>query len=126
MSTDDKGNPVAWTYNHAGASVTKRMFPAFVKDGVDPFMLEAALVPYEIPNQTGTVVIHDSVVPTGYWRSVSHNVNAFANECFVDEMAAAAGEDPLEFRRKLLAKHPRFLRVLNKAAEMAGYGMIMP
>ena len=123
---DDKGNPVAWTYNHAGASVTKRMFPAFVKDGVDPFMLEAALVPYEIPNQTGTVVIHDSVVPTGYWRSVSHNVNAFANECFVDEMAAAAGEDPLEFRRKLLAKHPRFLRVLNKAAEMAGYGMIMP
>jgi isoquinoline 1-oxidoreductase subunit beta len=123
---DDNGSPVAWQYNHAGSSVTKRMFPAFVKDGVDPFMLEAALLPYDIPNQSGTVIIHDAIVPTGFWRSVSHNVNAFANESFIDEMAAAAGEDALEFRRKLLAKHPRFLRVLNKAAEMAGWGLIMP
>ena len=100
---DASGKPQAFTYNHAGSSVTKRMFPAFVKDGVDPFMLEAAPVPYEIPNQTGSVVIHDGPVPTGFWRSVSHNVNAFANESFVDEMAQAADKDPLEFRRELLA-----------------------
>ena len=123
---DAAGKPVAFKYAHAGASVTKRMFPAFVKDGVDPFMLEAAPIPYDIPNQTGNVVIHDSPVPTGFWRSVSHGANAFANECFVDEMAAAAGKDPVEFRRSLLAKEPKYLRVLNLAVEKSGWGKPLP
>ena len=119
---DAAGKPVAFKYSHAGPSVTKRMFPVFVKDGVDPFMLEAAPIPYDIPNQTGTVVIHDTPVPTGFLRSVSHGLNAFANESFIDEMAAAAGKDPVEFRRSLLAKQPKYLRVLNLAAEKAGWG----
>ncbi len=123
---DKAGKPVAFKYSHAGPSVTKRMFPAFVKDGVDPFMLEAAPIPYDIPNQTGTVAIHDTPVPTGFWRSVSHGLNAFANESFIDEMAAAARKDPVEYRRALLAKEPKYLRVLNLAAEKSGWGKPLP
>jgi isoquinoline 1-oxidoreductase subunit beta len=119
---DASGKMVAYKYAHAGPSVTKRMFPAFVKDGVDPFMLEAAPIPYDIPNQSGTVMIHDTVVPTGFLRSVSHGLNAFANESFIDEMAAAAGQDPVAFRRSMLSKQPKYLRVLNLAAEKAGWG----
>ena len=119
---DASGKAVAYKYAHAGPSVTKRMFPAFVKDGVDPFMLEAAPIPYDIPNQSGTVMIHDTVVPTGFLRSVSHGLNAFANESFIDEMAAAAGQDPVAFRRAMLGKQPKYLRVLNLAAEKAGWG----
>jgi isoquinoline 1-oxidoreductase beta subunit len=119
---DQAGKPVAFKYTHAGPSVTKRMFPAFVKDGVDPFMLEAAPIPYDIPNQLGTVMIVDTAVPTGFLRSVSHGLNAFANESFIDEMALAAGKDPVEFRRSLLAKEPKYLRVLNMAAEKSGWG----
>ncbi len=118
---DAAGRPVALKFASAGPSVTKRLFGAFVKDGIDPFMLEAAPTPYEIPNQQGTVVIHDVPVPIGYWRSVSHNVNIFANESFVDEMANAAGQDPVAFRRAML-KDPRYLRVLNLATEKAGWG----
>ena len=123
---DAAGKPVAIKYGHAGPSVTKRMFPAFVKDGVDPFMLEAAPVPYDIPNQLGTVMIYDTAVPTGFWRSVSHGLNAFANESFMDELAAAAGKDPLEYRRSLLAKEPKYLRVLNMVAEKSGWGQPLP
>ncbi len=123
---DGAGKPVAFKYAHAGPSVTKRMFPEFVKDGVDPFMLEAAPIPYDIPNQLGTVVIHDTRVPTGFWRSVSHGLNAFANESFMDELAEAAGKDPVEYRRALLAKEPKYLRVLNLAAEKSGWGKPLP
>ncbi|MGH8031046.1 MAG: molybdopterin cofactor-binding domain-containing protein, partial [Luteimonas sp.] len=98
----------------------------FVKDGVDPFMLEAAPTPYDIPNQLGTVAIHDTGVPTGFWRSVSHGLNAFANESFIDELAAAAGKEPVEYRRSLLGKEPRYLRVLNMAAEKSGWGKPLP
>ncbi len=118
---DASGKPVALKFAHAGPSVTKRLFGAFVKDGVDPFMLEAAPTPYDIPNQLGTVTIHDTPVPVGYWRSVSHGVNAFANESFIDECAHAAGQDPLAYRRALL-KEPRYTRVLNLVAEKSGWG----
>jgi isoquinoline 1-oxidoreductase subunit beta len=123
---DAAGKPIAVKYAHAGPSVTKRMFPAFVKDGVDPFMLEAAPLPYDIPNQLDTVVIHDTGVPTGFLRSVSHGLNAFANETFMDELAAAAGKDPVEYRRSLLTKEPKYLRVLNMAAEKSGWGKPLP
>ena len=119
---DAAGKPVAIKYAHAGPSVTKRMFPAFVKDGVDPFMLEAAPMPYDIPNQLDSVLIHDTFVPTGFYRSVSHGVNAFANESFIDELAATAGADPAAYRRALLAKEPKYLRVLDLAVEKSGWG----
>ena len=123
---DSSGKPFAIKFAHAGPSVTKRLFSAFVKDGVDPFMLEAAATPYDIPNQLGTLVIHDTGVPTGYWRSVSHALNTFANESFIDELAVGAGRDPVEFRRSMLGKQPRYLKVLNVAAEKSGWGKPLP
>jgi isoquinoline 1-oxidoreductase subunit beta len=123
---DASGRPVAIKFAHAGPSVTKRLFSAFVKDGIDPFMLEAAATPYDIPNQLGTAVIYDTPVPVGYWRSVSHALNTFANESFIDELAHAAGKDPLEYRRAMLANQPRYLNVLNIAAAKAGWGKPLP
>jgi isoquinoline 1-oxidoreductase beta subunit len=119
---DAAGKAVALKFSVASASITKRLFGAFVKDGIDPFMLEYAPVPYDIPNQAGNTVIAEPVVRVGYLRSVSHVMNAFANECFVDELAAAAGKDPVQYRRELLGKEPKYLRVLNMAAERAGWG----
>jgi isoquinoline 1-oxidoreductase beta subunit len=119
---DAAGRPVALKYHMTSPSVTSRLFPPVVKGGVDPFMTEAAAVPYEIPNQLADVVIHDTGLRVGYWRSVSHALNAFANESFIDELAQAAGKDPYEFRRGLLEKQPRLRRVLELAATNAGWG----
>jgi isoquinoline 1-oxidoreductase subunit beta len=119
---DAQGNPTAIKVHMTGPSVTQRLFAAFVKDGVDPFMLEAAVFPYDIPNQTGTVVIHDTGLRVGYWRSVSHALNAFANESFMDELANAAGKDPVAYRKALLGKEPRYQRVLALAAEKSAWG----
>ena len=65
-------------------------------------------------------------VPPGFWRGVNINQNAIYVECFMDELAHAAGQDPLEFRRKLMAKHPKHLAVLNAVAEKAGWGKPAP
>ncbi len=119
---DAQGKPVALKYHMTSPSVTSRLFPAVVQNGVDPFMTEAAAVPYDIPNQLADVVIHDTGVRVGYWRSVSHFLNSFANESFMDELALAAGKDPYEFRRALLDKQPRLKHVLELAAQNAGWG----
>src|SRR5437879_12327747 len=65
-------------------------------------------------------------VPPGFWRGVNINQNAIFLECFMDEMAHAAGQDPLEFRRKLMSKHPKHLAVLNAVADRAGWGKPAP
>jgi isoquinoline 1-oxidoreductase beta subunit len=123
---DAQGRPVALRFHLTSPSVTSRLFPPVVKEGVDPFMTEAAAVPYDIPNQFADVVIHDTGLRVGYWRSVSHALNSFAYESFIDEMAAAAGKDPYEFRRALLDKQPRLRHVLELAAEGAGWGKPLP
>ena len=123
---DANGMPTAIRFQMTGPSVTARLFAAFVKDGVDPFMTEAAAVPYNIPNQRVDVVIHDTGLRVGYWRSVSHALNAFANESFIDELAVAAKKDPVDYRRTLLAKQPRYLNVLNMAAKKSGWGSPLP
>ncbi|MEO8717355.1 MAG: molybdopterin cofactor-binding domain-containing protein, partial [Burkholderiales bacterium] len=123
---DAGGKPTALSLKMSSPSVTARLFPPVVKDGVDPFMAEAILVPYDIPNQSVGTVIHDTGVRVGYHRSVSHTLNAFANESFIDEMAAAAGQDPYQFRRGLLESKPRFRHVLDLAARKAGWGKPLP
>jgi isoquinoline 1-oxidoreductase beta subunit len=123
---DAQGRPVALKFHLTSPSVTSRLFPPVVKDGVDPFMTEAAAVPYDIPNQLADVVIHDTGLRVGYWRSVSHALNSFAYESFIDEMAAAARKDPYEFRRALLDKQPRLKHVLELAAARAGWGKPLP
>lgn len=76
--------------------------------------------PYEIAHQKVSHVITDSAVPVGSWRSVGHSHNAFFMECFIDELAQAAGVDEIDFRRKLLSRHPRELAVLDAAVALAG------
>jgi isoquinoline 1-oxidoreductase beta subunit len=83
-------------------------------------------LPYEIPNQHIEHVATRSGVPIGYWRSVGHSHNAFIAESFIDELAAHAKQDPLEFRRRLLAHSPRYLAVLGLAAEKSGWGSPLP
>jgi isoquinoline 1-oxidoreductase beta subunit len=123
---DAQGMPSAFSLKVTSPSVTARLFPDFVKDGMEPFMLEAAVVPYAIPNQRGAVVIHDTGLRVGYWRSVSHVMNVFANESFIDELAAEAKKDPAEYRRSLLAKEPRFLNVLKIATDKSSWGQTAP
>ena len=120
---DDKGMPVGLKSRLTSQSVTARLFPGFVKDGMEPFMTEAAVTPYNIANMSVENMIVDTGVRVGYWRSVSHALNAFANESFTDEMAAAAGKDPLAFRMALLdgKENARYRNVLKIAAEKAGY-----
>ena len=124
---DAKGNLVAFDYKFASASVTNRMFPGVVKDGLDPLMTEGAVdLTYDIPNERLRVVVQEFGLRVGYWRSVSHALNAFAIEGFVDELAHAAGKDPVAFRLALLGKQPRQQAVLERAAKEAGWGQKLP
>ncbi len=118
---DKDGNPVALKLKVTSQSVTQRAF-GLPKGVLDPFMAEAAVAGYEIPNTSHELVIHDSGLRVGYWRGVSHNMNAFANESFMDEMAKAAGKDPYAFRMAQLKNKPRYANVLKLAAEKAGWG----
>ncbi len=118
---DASGKPVALHFKVASQSVTQRAF-GLPKDTLDPFMAEAAVAGYNIANTQHDLVIHDTGVRVGYWRAVSHNMNAFANESFMDELAKAAGQDPYDYRMSLLANKPRFANVLKLAANKAGWG----
>ncbi len=103
-------------------SITTRAFPGFVKDGVDPFMVEGSNnLTYDIPNLEIANVIEDAGVRVGYWRSVSNSLNAFALESFMDEAAKAAGKDPVEYRLAALKKQPRAEAVLKLAVKKSGY-----
>jgi isoquinoline 1-oxidoreductase beta subunit len=122
---DDKGMPVAFQFRLVSQGVTQRAF-GMSPDVLDPFMAEAAVTGYSIPNSRHDLVNHDSGFRVGYWRAVSHNMNAFANESFIDELARAAGQDPYQYRLKLVADKPRFANVLKLAAQAAGWGKALP
>ena len=87
---------------------------------------EAPHIPYAIDNQRIVYTESKTHVPWGFWRSVDHSLHAFFTESFIDEMAAAAGRDTYEYRRELLVNEPRFLAVLDLAAEKAGWGEALP
>jgi len=119
---DAKGKLLALDHLMVSPSVTERAFPGVVKGGLDPFMTEGvANLRYAVPNLRSRVVIKDTGVRVGYWRSVSNALNAFAIESFVDELALAARRDPLAFRMELLAEQPRQRAVLEKVAAMSGW-----
>jgi len=82
--------------------------------------------PYAFPSYKLEAIVPDIAVPVGFWRSVGHSHTAFFDESFVDELAAALKKDPFEFRRELLAKQPRHLKVLETAAKEAGWGTALP
>lgn len=120
---DADGKLVAWKLDLTGPSITARMFPAVVETAIDPFAIEAATnYPYDVPHIAVNYNREEVGVDVGYWRSVSHALNCFVAESFMDELALAAGKDPYEFRVGLLGKQPRFRRVLDEAASRAGWG----
>jgi isoquinoline 1-oxidoreductase subunit beta len=116
----------------SGQSILAALQPARLENGKDPATFaglnprgEAALG-YTIPNLLIDHAMRNPHVPPGFWRGVNINQNAIYVECFMDELAHAAGQDPLEFRRKLMTNHPKHLAVLNAVAERAGWGKAAP
>ena len=121
---DDAGKLNAVKIHLVAPSITSRWFPAAVaNDAVDPFAVEAAHnFPYAVPNVYVDYLQHEIGIDVGYWRSVSHALNCFAVESFMDELAYAGQIDPYEFRRGMLDKQPRWQMVLDTAAKKAGWG----
>jgi isoquinoline 1-oxidoreductase beta subunit len=124
---DTSGKPVAWTHRYAGSSVIARYIPPAFKDGLDPDSTEGAIdLTYALPNaRTEFLRVEPPGIPTAFWRSVGPSHNVFVVESFVDELAAAAGQDPVAYRLALLAKSPRARAVLALAAQKAGWGQPM-
>jgi isoquinoline 1-oxidoreductase subunit beta len=122
------GKIVGWKYKIAGSAILARWLPPAFQKGIDIDAIDAAVdMPYDIPNFHVEYVHREPpAVPTGFWRGVGPNNNVFAVECFMDELARKAGKDPVEFRRSMLATKPRFLSVLNLAAEKANWGQPLP
>jgi isoquinoline 1-oxidoreductase subunit beta len=120
---DRDGKLVAWKLHLVGPSITARMFPPVVANGaIDPFAVEAAAnYPYDVPNVFVDYVQHEIGIHVGYWRSVSHALNCFVAESFMDELAAVAKKDPVQFRTELLGKQPRYADVLKVAVREAAY-----
>ena len=83
-------------------------------------------MPYDVPNYLVDYAVRQTPVPLGVWRAINYTQNAFYKESFVDEMAHAAGIDPYLYRRRLLAKDPRNLAVLDAAAKKADWGSALP
>lgn len=117
------GQLVGWQHRIVGQSIMSgTMFEAMMKDGIDPTSVEgAANVAYDIPNVAVELTTTQTGVPVLWWRVVGSSHTAFAVETFIDEAASAAGKDPYEFRRGLLAKSPRMKAVLELAAQKAGW-----
>jgi len=121
---DATGKVVAWQHRIVGQSIVAgtAFEGEMVKNGVDATSVEgASTLPYAIPNLAVDLHSPKVGVPVLWWRSVGSTHTAYSTETFVDELAQAAGKDPVEFRRALLARHPRHLGVLELAAKEAGW-----
>ena len=126
---DAAGRLTAWRNTSAGQAIVPQVLQrnfGLPGAGPDKTADEGAFdQPYEWPNARIGHAIVDLPLPVGFWRSVGHSHQAFFVESFVDEAAAAAGKDPVAFRAALLQHHPRHLRVLERAAELAGWGQAL-
>jgi isoquinoline 1-oxidoreductase beta subunit len=125
---DAQGRPVAWKNRYAGSSVIARWLPPGFKGGLDPDSTEGAIdLVYDLPNfHVEFARVEPPGIPTAFWRSVGPSHNVFVTESFIDELAAAAKQDAVAYRRALLGKSPRARAVLDLAAEKAGWGQPLP
>jgi len=124
---DADGWPVAWMNRFACSSIQKSSSGQDPRNGIDRTSSEGLDdLEYEIPNQQVEYHWTETGIPVHYWRAVGYTQNTFFAESFLDELAAAGKKDPVELRRRLLAKSPRLLGVLNLAAEKAGWGQPLP
>jgi isoquinoline 1-oxidoreductase subunit beta len=120
---DASGKLVAWQLKLVGPSITARMFPSVTDQMVDPFAVEAAVnYPYDVPNVRVDYIRHEIGINVGYWRSVSHALNCFVAESFMDELAAVARQNTAEFRLGLLGKQPRYAAVLKAVVADSRFG----
>jgi len=118
----------------SGQSILAAVRPQVVEQskGMDPLVFQGVAtsgehaIGYSFPNLLIDHSMRNPHVPPGFWRGVNINQNCIFMECFIDELAQATGQDELEFRRKLMGKHPRNLAVLNAVAEKAGWGKPAP
>ena len=125
---DERGALTALHMRISGQSILASVLPGNLQNGRDPNVFQGlnpggpeAPIGYTVPNLLIDHAMRNPPVPPGFWRGVNLNQNAIYLECFMDELAHAAGQDPLAFRRALMANHPRHLAVLNAAAERAGW-----
>jgi isoquinoline 1-oxidoreductase beta subunit len=129
---DADNNLTALHVRLSGQSILFKLRPAALVNGMDPAAFQGlaatgeAAIGYTVPNLLVEHSMRNPHVPPGFWRGVNVNHNAIYLECFMDELAHAAGQDPVEFRRKLMAKHPKHLAVLNAVAEKIGWGTPPP
>ena len=126
---DAEGTLSAWRHHVIGQSIARgtAFEEALVRDGVDATSVEGIdTMPYAIPNLSVQLTTTDVGVPVLWWRSVGHTHTAFVVETVVDDMARMAGRDPVEFRRDMLADHPRHLGVLELVAEKSGWNDPVP
>ena len=130
---DEKGGLVGLHVRISGQSINAFVNPALVANGQDARQLQGysdkpgdAQLGYTVPNLLIEYAMRNTHVPVGPWRGVNTNQNAVYMECFLEEVARAAGADSLEFRRALMSKHPKHLAVLNAAADKGGWGKPLP
>jgi isoquinoline 1-oxidoreductase beta subunit len=130
---DGSGNLVGLHVRVSGQSINAYANPAAIKEGKDQRQLQGfweaagdAQLGYTVPNLLVEYAMRNTHVPVGPWRGVNTNQNGVYMECFMDEVAKAAGKDPLEFRRALMQNHPKHLGVLNAAAEKGDWGKPLP
>ncbi|MBW5436784.1 xanthine dehydrogenase family protein molybdopterin-binding subunit [Bradyrhizobium canariense] len=129
---DADNNLVALHYRLSGQSILFSLRPEALQNGMDPAAFQGvaqsgeAAFGYSVPNLLVEHAMRNPHVPPGFWRGVNVNHNAIYMECFMDELAQAAGQDPLEFRRKLMGNHPKHLAVLNAVAEKIGWSTPAP
>ncbi|MGB7904402.1 MAG: xanthine dehydrogenase family protein molybdopterin-binding subunit [Steroidobacteraceae bacterium] len=125
---DEAGNPVSFTARIASPALS--IAAGFAKElpkGIDEFAIEGiGDMLYAFPNLRVEYAQAEPGIPLWFWRSVGHSQNVYFIEAFIDEVAAAAGKDPVEFRRSLLSKQPRLRGVLDLAAQKAGWGSPLP
>ena len=125
---DEKGNLSSLHVRISGQSILASVRRNWMKDGVDKVVFQGFqadgdhAISYSVPNLLVEHAMRNPPVPPGFWRGVNINQNTIYLECFVDELAHAAGRDPLEFRRALMSSQPKSLAVLNAVAEKAGWG----
>ena len=121
------GMPVAWNTRISGHSILSTANPSAIKNNMDVgFLVLFADNVYDVANIKVDYAMRNTHVPVGYWRSVNHSQNAYFRECFLDELAHAAGQEPYEYRRKLLQKAPKQLAVLEACAKAADWGKQLP
>ncbi len=125
---DADGAPTALSIRLAGPSFVAALVPGLGGSFVDRSFVSglAEEMPYEVPNYRVDYAVRKTPVPLGVWRAINYTQNAFYKECFIDEMAHAAGVDPYRFRRSLLRNSPRNLAVLDAAAQKAGWDLPAP